>query len=217
MEFFLDSADAAQIKTFLPYGMVDGITTNPSLMAKQSGKSFQEIVDSICSLVPKQVSIEVAATNYEQMLVQGKKILSMWPQVILKLPLTWDGVMACRYFANTGALVNMTLCFSLSQAIIAARAGAFCVSPFVGRIEDAGGDGLKFLAEIVQVFKNYNFKTKVLAASMRDVAHVYEAAKIGADIVTIAPAVMEKLIHSPFTDIGLRQFESDWQQSKLVI
>jgi transaldolase len=218
MEFFLDTADINQIKKFLPYGIIDGITTNPSLLAGQSDKSFAEIISNLCKSVLGPISVEVSASDYSNMLIQGNKILDISQNIILKLPITWDGIRACNYFASNGYKVNMTLCFSVTQALMAAKVGAYCVSPFIGRIDDIGHDGLNILAEIHQVFKNYpKIKTKILAASVRNITHVYMAAKIGVDIVTMSADVMSKLINNPLTQIGLEQFEKDWQKSKLEI
>jgi transaldolase len=218
MEFFLDTADIKQIKKFLPYGVVDGVTTNPSLLAAQNSKTFAEAVLDICRSVLGPISVEVTSEDYANMIIQGNKILDISQNIILKLPITWDGIRACNYFASNGYRVNMTLCFSVNQAILAAKAGAYCVSPFIGRVDDIGYDGMNFLEEVHQVFKNYpKIKTKILAASLRHVYHVYQAAKIGVDIVTISPDIMEKLINNPLTQIGLEKFEQDWKKSNLSI
>ncbi len=221
MEFFLDSAQIDQIKRFMPYGIVDGITTNPSILAKSSNlnnQSFEQIVCQLSQNVSGLISLEVTADNYNDMLIQGNKILSMAKNIMLKLPINWDGVAACKYFSAQGHKVNMTLCFSVTQGLLAAKAGAYCVSPFIGRLDDIGHDGLGFLAELKKVFGNYPaLKTKILAASIRNISHVYSAAKIGVDIVTMPPEVMEKLINNPLTDAGIKQFENDWQKSNLSI
>jgi transaldolase len=218
MEFFLDTADLNQIKKFLPYGVVDGITTNPSLLSKQNAKPFAEIINELCRSVLGPISVEVTATNFADMVVQGNKILDISQNIILKLPITWDGIRACNYFATNGYRVNMTLCFSVNQALLAAKAGAYCVSPFIGRVDDIGHDGMHFLSEIHHVFRNYpKIKTKILAASVRNITHVYQAAKIGVEIVTMSPEVMQKLINNPLTQMGLEQFENDWQKSNLSI
>jgi len=218
MEFFLDTADVAQIKEMLPFGVVDGITTNPSILAQNKNKTFIEAINEIAKLVSGPVSVEVTAQDYDSMISQGMKILTIAQNIVLKLPITWDGIKACRYFSSHGHKVNMTLCFSVNQALLAGKAGAYCVSPFIGRIDDMGHDGLNFLAEIAQVYKNYpQIKTKILAASIRTPMHVHHAAKIGAHIATMSADVMKKLIENPLTQIGLEKFEQDWKKSNLVI
>jgi transaldolase len=218
MEFFLDTADINQIKKFLPFGIVNGITTNPSLLATNNSKPFAQIIKEICDFVQGPVSVEVTAKDYDNMLLQGKKILAIAPNIVLKLPITWEGIRACHYFANNGHKVNMTLCFSANQALLAAKAGAYYVSPFIGRLDDMGHDGMAFLAEVHQVFKNYQqIKTKILAASIRNVMHIYQAAKIGVEVATMSAEVMNKLIENPLTQIGLEKFDKDWQQSNLTI
>lgn len=218
MEFFLDTADLSQIKQMLALGIIDGITTNPSLLAEQNAASFNQLITQISQIVPGPVSVEVSANDYETMLTQGGKILTIAKNIILKLPTTWDGIKACHHFSNQGHKVNMTLCFSVNQALLAAKAGAYCVSPFIGRLEDTGHDGMHFLGEIVSVFKNYpNIKTKVLASSIRTPMHLHMAAKIGADIATMSSDVILKLINNPLTQIGLEKFNEDWKKSNLVI
>jgi transaldolase len=218
MEFFLDTANINDINKFLPFGIVDGVTTNPSLLAQNSGKSFSELISDICRRVLGPVSVEVTAREYLQILQQGNKILDISPNIILKLPITWDGIRACNYFSSNGYKVNMTLCFSVNQALLAAKAGACYVSPFVGRIDDSGHDGLHFLAEVHKVFSNYpKIKTKILAASIRNVSHVHMAARIGIDVITIGPEVMQDLLNNHLTQIGLEKFERDWQKSDLKI
>jgi transaldolase len=218
MEFFLDTANLNDINKFLPFGIVDGVTTNPSLLAQNSAKPFLEAIKDICSKVMGPVSVEVTARDYLEMLQQGSKILDISPNIILKLPITWDGIRACHYFSSNGYKVNMTLCFSVNQALLAAKAGAYYVSPFIGRIDDTGHDGMHFLSEVHKVFSNYpKIKTQILAASIRHVNHVYVAAKIGVSVVTMAPEVMTSLINNHLTQIGLEKFESDWQKSDLKI
>jgi transaldolase len=218
MEFFLDTANLSDINKFLPFGIVDGVTTNPSLLAQNSSKPFSDAIEDICRRVLGPVSVEVTTRDYSQMLQQGNKILDISPNIVLKLPITWEGIRACNYFSSNGYKVNMTLCFSVNQALLAAKAGAHYVSPFIGRIDDSGHDGLHFLAQVHKVFSNYpKIKTKILAASIRNVNHVYMAAKIGIDVVTMGPEVMGNLLNNHLTEIGLEKFESDWQKSDLKI
>lgn len=218
MEFFLDTADLAEIESLLPYGVVDGITTNPSLVSKHKDQTFSHLIKNLCNIFDGPISVEVTSRNYDQMVEQGKHILDWAPNIVLKLPITWDGIKACNYFADRDHKVNMTLCFSVNQALMAAKAGAYYVSPFIGRLDDIGYDGVSLLYDIRGVFDNYeNITTKILGASIRNVYHVYEAAKIGVDIVTMPASVMKKLIENPLTEAGLKQFESQWNNSGLKI
>jgi len=218
MEFFLDTADLAVIESLLPYGIVDGITTNPSLVAKHKNQSFSKIIKNLCNIFEGPISVEAPARDYEQMIEQGRRILDLAPNIVLKLPITWDGIRSCNYFAADGYKVNMTLCFSVNQALMAAKAGAYYVSPFIGRLDDIGYDGMSLLYDIRSVFDNYeNIETKILGASIRNVYHVYEAAKMGVDVVTMPASVMKKLIDNPLTEAGLAQFENQWNNSGLKI
>lgn len=213
MRFFIDTAEIKEIQELNSMGLIDGVTTNPSLIAK-SGRNFFEVAEEICSIVSGPVSLEVAANDYEQMIKEGIKLSSLAKNVAVKLPLTIDGLKACRFFANKNIMVNLTLCFSAAQAILAAKAGASFVSPFVGRLDDIGQDGLNLISEIKQIYQNYpEFNTKILVASVRHPIHVIEAAKMGADIATIPAKVIHQLIAHPLTDKGLDIFNYDWQKT----
>jgi transaldolase len=213
MKFFVDTADIAEIKDLAATGLVDGVTTNPSLVAKAGG-DFKEIIAEICSIVPGPVSAEVAATDVAGMLKEGRTLARIAGNVAVKVPLTWDGLKACRDLSGDGTMVNVTLCFSATQALLAAKAGATFVSPFVGRLDDAGQDGMELVREIRTVFDNYaDLGTQILAASIRTVGHVKQAAMIGADVATIPPAVLRALVKHPLTDKGLEQFLADWRKT----
>jgi len=213
MKFFVDTADVAEIKELAATGLVDGVTTNPSLVAKTGG-DFKEIVAEICAIVPGPVSTEVAATDLAGMLKEGRTLARIAGNVTVKVPLTWDGLKACRELTGDGITVNVTLCFSANQALLAAKAGATFVSPFVGRLDDAGQDGMELVREIRAVYDNYaDLKTLILAASIRTVMHVKQAAMIGADVATVPPAVLRALVHHPLTDKGLELFLTDWRKT----
>jgi transaldolase len=213
MKFFVDTADVAEIKELAATGLLDGVTTNPSLVAK-AGRDFREIVAEICETVPGPVSAEVAATDLEGMLKEGRALARIAKNVTVKVPLTWDGLKACRALVGDGTMVNVTLCFSANQALLAAKAGATFVSPFVGRLDDAGQDGMELVREIRTIYDNYaDLKTQILAASIRNVAHVRQAAMIGADVATVPPAVLRALVHHPLTDKGLELFLKDWRKT----
>lgn len=217
MKFFIDSAQVSEIKELNAYGLVDGVTTNPSLIAK-SGRNFFEVAEEICSIVSGPVSLEVAATEYDLMVKEGVKLSSIAKNIAVKLPMTMDGLKACKFFANKGIMVNLTLCFSSAQAILAAKAGASFVSPFIGRLDDIGQDGLGLIAEICQIYSNYpEFTTQVLVASVRNPVHIIEAAKIGADIATIPAKILTQLIEHPLTDKGLDIFLKDWKKTGQTI
>ncbi|MBN8926999.1 MAG: fructose-6-phosphate aldolase, partial [Rhodospirillales bacterium] len=188
MKFFVDTAEIADIKSLAASGLLDGVTTNPSLIAK-SGRQFKEVIKEICDIVPGPVSAEVASTDFENMMAEAKVLRPIAKNVTIKVPLTPDGLRACRALSDDGAMVNVTLCFSPAQALLAAKAGATFVSPFVGRLDDIGYDGMQLIADIVQIYKNYPFKTEVLVASVRHPIHVVEAAKIGAHVATLPPPV----------------------------
>lgn len=213
MKFFVDTADVAEIRDLAATGLVDGITTNPSLVAK-AGRPFLEVVREICEIVPGPVSAEVTATDHATMLAEGRKLAALADNVCVKVPLTPDGLKTCKALADDGALVNVTLCFSAAQAILAAKAGAAFVSPFVGRLDDIGSDGMDLIADIVQIYANYpEFGTEVLVASVRGPNHVVQAAKLGADVATLPPAVLRALFKHPLTDRGLEAFLADWAKT----
>lgn len=209
MQFFLDTADVRQIETGLEWGMVDGVTTNPSLIAK-AGKSYLPTVKEIAELVPGPVSGEVLATDVDGMLDQGRRLADLAPNVVVKLPLTPEGLRVCATLREDDIPSNVTLCFSPAQALIAAKAGAAYISPFVGRLDDIGHSGMGLIEEIVDIYAGYDFDTEVLVASVRHPLHVVEAAKLGADVVTIPFGVLEKLYRHPLTDRGLEAFLADW-------
>jgi transaldolase len=210
MKFFIDSAEISEIKELAAYGFLDGVTTNPSLIAK-SGRNFLEVISEICSIVSGPVSAEVAATEYEKMIFEGEILSKIAKNVCIKLPLTLDGLKACRYFSQKNIQTNVTLCFSAAQAILAAKAGATFISPFVGRLDDIGQDGLNLIAEICEIYANYDdFKTQILVASIRNPIHITEAAKLGAHVATVPGKVLKQLASHPLTDRGLEIFLKDW-------
>jgi len=210
MKFFIDSADISEIKDVASYGLVDGVTTNPSLIAK-SGRDFKEVIAEICKIVDGPVSAEVAATDYENMVREGEILSKIAKNVCIKLPLTLDGLKACKYFSSKGIQTNVTLCFSAAQAILAAKAGATFVSPFVGRLDDIGQDGLSLIDEICTIYANYpNFKTEVLVASVRNPIHIVNTAKMGAHVATLPAKVLKQLAQHPLTEQGLATFVKDW-------
>lgn len=216
MKFFIDTADIAEIRDLATTGMVDGVTTNPSLIAK-SGRDFMEVIAEICDLVPGPISAEVTATDAEAMISEGRKLVEIAPNVAVKVPLTWDGLKACRALADEGRMVNVTLCFSANQALLAAKAGAAFISPFIGRLDDISIDGLELISDIREIYDNYDFDTEILAASIRTVAHVQECAKIGADVATVPPSTLKKLAEHPLTDKGLSAFLADWAKTGQTI
>lgn len=211
MKFFIDTADVAEIKDLAATGLVDGVTTNPSLIHK-SGRDFIEVIAEICEAVPGPVSAEVAATTLDGMLAEAARLVPIAPNVTIKVPLTWDGLKATKRLAADGVKVNVTLCFSAAQALLAAKAGAAFISPFVGRLDDIGQDGLALIADICQIYSQYEaITTEVLVASVRTPIHVIEAAKMGADVATLPPAVLRQLVQHPLTDKGLAAFLKDWE------
>ena len=213
MKFFIDTADLDEITALTETGMVDGVTTNPSLIA-ESGRPFLDVIADICQAVTGPVSAEVTATDAPTMIKEGQKLAAIAENVAVKVPLTEDGLMACKTLSGTGTMVNVTLCFSAAQAILAAKAGATFVSPFVGRLDDVGQDGLGLIEDICDIYANYpNFMTEILVASVRGPQHVVHAAKIGADIVTIPPNALRQLFQHPLTDKGLQAFLSDWAKT----
>jgi len=213
MKFFLDTADISDIKALAETGLVDGVTTNPSLIAK-SGRKILDVICEICDLIPGPVSAEVAATDYETMLAEGRKLAGLRPNVAVKVPLTVDGLRVCKALSDDGVLVNVTLCFSANQAILAAKAGAAFISPFVGRLDDIGHDGMQLIADIVEIYAQYpDFTTDVLVASVRNPMHVADAARLGAHVVTMPPAILRQMYNHPLTDKGLAAFTADWAKT----
>jgi transaldolase len=212
MKFFVDTAEINEIRELAETGMVDGVTTNPSLIMK-SGRDILEVTKEICDLVPGPVSAEVTATEAKAMITEGKKLAKIAPNIAVKVPLTWDGLKACKALTDEGHMVNVTLCFSSAQALLAAKAGATFISPFIGRLDDIGLDGMELIADIRQIYDNYAFKTEILAASIRSVNHVQTAAKIGADVATVPPSVLKSLASHPLTDKGLAAFLADWAKT----
>ena len=213
MKFFVDTADVAEIRSLAALGLLDGVTTNPSLIAK-SGRDFKEVVAEICELVSGPVSAEVAATDTAGMLREGRILREIASNVAVKVPLTWDGLSACRTLVGEGTMVNVTLCFSANQALLAAKAGATFVSPFIGRLDDNGLDGMQLIREIRAIYDNYpDFTTQILAASIRTVNHVKEAALAGSDVATVPATILQALVKHPLTDKGLEQFVADWKKT----
>jgi transaldolase len=212
MQLFVDTADVALIAELAETGMVDGVTTNPTLIAK-SGRPMAEVIAEICALVEGPVSAEVAATEAAAMIREGEKLASIASNVAVKVPLTWEGLKATTAFAKQGIKVNVTLCFSATQALLAAKAGAAFISPFIGRLDDYGADGMELIREIRMIYDNYDFDTDILAASIRNSAHVKDAAIAGADCATIPPSAFRELVKHPLTEKGLEQFLSDWAKT----
>ena len=212
MKFFVDTADTAAIKELYETGLLDGVTTNPSLIAK-SGRDFKEVIKEICGIVPGPVSAEVASLEFDGMVAEGEHLAKIAENVVIKLPLTLNGLKATKYFKDKGVHTNVTLCFSANQALLAAKAGASFISPFIGRIDDIGIDGMELIQEIRQIYDNYGFNTEILAASIRTVNHVKQAALIGADVATVPPATLKALVKHPLTDKGLEAFLTDWAKT----
>ncbi|AIJ06113.1 putative transaldolase [Methanocaldococcus bathoardescens] len=210
MKFFLDTANVEEIKKYAELGLVDGVTTNPTLVAKE-GRDFYEVVKEICEIVDGPVSAEVISTDAEGMVKEARELAKIADNIVIKIPMTKDGMKAVKILSAEGIKTNVTLVFSPLQALLAAKAGATYVSPFVGRLDDIGHVGMKLIEDVVKIYKNYDIKTEVIVASVRHPWHVLEAAKIGADIATIPPAVMDKLFNHPLTDIGLERFLKDWE------
>ena len=213
MKFFVDTGDVDQIRDLSDTGLVDGVTTNPSLIAK-TGRNFIEVIEEICGIVDGPVSAEVAATDFATMLKEGEKLAKIAPNVCVKVPLTFDGLKTCRALVSQGTPVNVTLCFSPAQALLAAKAGATFISPFVGRLDDIGHDGMQLIADVCQIYSQYPaITTEVLVASARNPGHVIEAAKMGADVATLPPSLIRQLVAHPLTDKGLAAFVKDWQST----
>jgi transaldolase len=212
MKFFADTADIAAITELAETGLLDGVTTNPSLIMK-SGRDFKEVVAEICDLVSGPVSAETVALDAETMIAEGRELAKLGDNIAIKVPLTMDGLKACKTLSDEGRMVNVTLCFSSNQALLAAKAGATFISPFIGRLDDINLDGMQLISDIRQIYDNYGFETEVLAASIRTVNHVTEAARIGADVATMPPDVIKKLALHPLTDKGLDAFLADWEKT----
>lgn len=216
MKFFVDTAIVKDIEELNSYGLLDGVTTNPSLIAK-SGRNFLEVIAEICDLVEGPVSAEVASMDYENMIAEGEHLARIASNIVIKLPLTLNGLKACRHFSQKGIKTNVTLCFSANQALLAAKAGATYISPFLGRLDDLNIDGMELIREIRAIYDNYGFNTEILAASVRSANHVKDAAIAGADVATIPPDVIRNLVNHVLTDKGLAQFERDWAQTGQTI
>ncbi|SEQ05228.1 transaldolase [Faunimonas pinastri] len=217
MKFFVDTADTNEIQDLAEAGLLDGVTTNPSLIMK-AGRPFKEVIAEICKLVPGPVSAEVTALDAETMIAEGRHLAEIAENVAVKVPLTWDGLKACRTLSNEGHMVNVTLCFNATQALMAGRAGATFVSPFIGRIDDLGNDGMELISEIRQIYDNYDYiETQILAASIRTPNHVKMSALAGADVATVPPAVLRSLVKHPLTDKGIETFVADWAKTGQTI
>ena len=213
MKIFLDTANLESIRKFNDMGLLDGITTNPSLMSKEGGNP-KDGMEEITKIIKGDVSLEVVSTDYSGMIEEGRRLREYGKNVVVKVPMTPDGLKACKSLTSEGIPVNVTLVFSPNQALLAAKSGAKYVSPFIGRLDDVGQDGMHLIKEIKEIFSNYGFKTQILVASVRHPIHVVEAAKIGADVVTLPPAVLDKMLNHPLTDIGLENFLADWEKLK---
>ena len=212
MKFFADTAEVKDIKELNDLGLLDGVTTNPSLIAK-SGRNFKDVIAEICAIVEGPVSAEVVSLDYEGMMREAKDLRQIAANVTIKVPLTLDGLKACKALSSDGCMVNVTLCFSAIQALLAAKAGATFISPFIGRLDDIHLDGTELIAEIRQIYDNYAFDTEILAASVRTALHVKQVALIGADVATCPPAVIKGLVKHPLTDKGIEQFLADWKKT----
>jgi transaldolase len=212
MKFFVDTADVDAIAELNDLGMVDGVTTNPSIILK-SGKNIIDVTREICRIVSGPVSAEVVATTADDMIAEGRKLAEIAENITVKVPLTWDGLKACKVLSSEGKMVNVTLCFSANQALIAAKAGATFISPFVGRLDDINMDGMELISDIRQIYDNYGYDTQILAASIRTVNHVTQCALVGADVITAPPSIIKALATHPLTDKGLEQFMKDWAKT----
>ncbi len=216
MEFFADTAETNEIAELIDLGMIDGITTNPSLI-KKSGRDVFQVLTEICQIVQGPVSAEVVAVTAEEMVAEGHRLTQIASNIVVKVPLTLEGLKACKKLSSEGIRVNVTLCFSSNQALLAAKAGATYISPFIGRLDDLGMNGMNLIEDIRIIYDNYDFNTKILAASIRSPLHVNESALAGADVVTVPPAVIKKLAHHPLTDKGLQSFLADWEKTGMKI
>jgi transaldolase len=214
MMIFLDTGNTKEIKEAASWGVLDGITTNPSLVAKE-GRSFKDLLKEISSIVDGPISAEVVSVEAEAMVKEGMDLAGVHKNIVVKVPLIPEGLKACKALSTTGIRVNVTLCFSPTQAILAAKAGAWCVSPFIGRLDDVSTNGMELIRDIVTIYRNYQYKTKVLVASVRSPQHVVEAAKIGGDICTMPFTVFKQLVQHPLTDIGLKKFLADWEKQNV--
>ena len=214
MMIFLDTGNTKEIKEAASWGVLDGITTNPSLVAKE-GRSFKDLLKEICSIVDGPISAEVVSVEADAMVKEGKDLAAIHKNIVVKVPLIPEGLKACKAVTSQGIRVNVTLCFSPNQALLAAKAGAWCVSPFIGRLDDISHNGMELIRDIVTIFRNYQYKTKVLVASVRHPQHVVEAAKIGGDICTMPITVFKQLVQHPLTDIGLKKFLADWDKQNV--
>ena len=212
MKIFLDSVDVAEISKFIDYGIIDGITTNPTLMAS-TPMNFSEIITELALLLKGDISVEVVSNDFQSMIKEGNKILEIDSNLVIKLPITWSGIKACKYFSKQNIKVNMTLCFCLNQALLAAKAGATYVSPFVGRLEDIGDDGIGLISDIRSVYNNYLIKNEILAASIRTLDHVKQVALNGANAVTLPIKILSEMINHQLTEVGLKKFNDDWIKS----
>ena len=212
MQLFLDGSDIDKIRKYCRTGLIDGVTTNPSIILK-SGKNMIEVISELAGIVSGSVSAEVSALDSDTMVQEGIKLAEIAENVTVKLPITWDGLKACKTLSNKGISVNMTLCFSSSQALLAAKAGAEYVSPFIGRLDDLNLEGIDLISDIKLIYSNYKFSTKILAASIRTINHVKQCARLGADVATIPLDIFEKLVKHPLTDSGLSQFTADWEKT----
>ena len=213
MKFFIDTANVEAIRKANERGMVDGVTTNPSLIAKE-GRDFRTVVDEIASFVKGPISLEVVSEDAEGMLKEARELNGWIDNAAIKIPMTWEGLKAVKVCADEGIQTNVTLCFSPNQALLAAKAGATFVSPFIGRLDDIGHNGMGIVEGIIQIYQNYGLETEIIVASIRHPVHVYEAALLGADISTIPPAVLDKMVNHPLTDIGIKKFLDDWEKVK---
>ena len=216
MKFFVDTAEVSEIIELNDLGMVDGVTTNPSLI-KKSGRDILEVTKEICGIVSGPVSAEVTATDADKMIAEGRKLAELASNIAVKLPLTWDGLKACRVLSQEGKMVNVTLCFAANQALLAAKAGATFISPFIGRLDDINLDGMELIEDIRTIYDNYGFETQILAASIRTANHVLDSARIGADVITAPPAVIKNLANHPLTDKGLARFLADIKKTGQTI
>ena len=216
MKFFVDTAEVSEIIELNDLGMVDGVTTNPSLI-KKSGRDILEVTKEICGIVSGPVSAEVTATDADKMIAEGRKLAELASNIAVKLPLTWDGLKACRVLSQEGKMVNVTLCFAANQALLAAKAGATFISPFIGRLDDLNLDGMELIEDIRTIYDNYGFETQILAASIRTANHVLDSARIGADVITAPPAVIKNLANHPLTDKGLASFLADIKKTGQTI
>ena len=212
MKFFVDTAEIGEIRDLAATGMVDGVTTNPSLILK-SGRDILEVTREICAAIEGPVSAEVTATEADAMIAEGRELARIADNIAVKVPLTWAGLRACKALSDEGRMVNVTLCFSANQALLAAKAGATFISPFIGRLDDMGLDGMELISDIRAIYDNYGFETQILAASIRTVNHVHQSALIGADVATVPPGVLRKLADHPLTDKGLEAFLADWAKT----